>query len=289
MSSSPITTTGRDPSDGTLLGVLGRVHDPRDRRGRRYPLAGVLAVAVCAVIAGARSFAAIGEWALDLSGDQLARLGLARAPEESTMRKLFARLDAAALDHQLSVLAWTRTRTVSGRRVIAIDGKTIRGARARKDPSAAMATAPHLIAALDHATGVVLGQHAVDAKSNEIPAVRDLLAAFDPADLHGSVVTLDAMHTQDQTANTILNAGAHYVFTIKNNGCSKRSRPCPGKTSRPEHEPPNDHTADAPRAPSRSWTSRRYPAGPSSPAPARSPSYAAPPPATARRASRWST
>jgi len=177
----------------------------------------VLAVAVCAVIAGARSFAAIGEWALDLSGDQLARLGLARAPEESTMRKLFARLDAAALDHQLSVLAWTRTRTVSGRRVIAIDGKTIRGARARKDPSAAMATAPHLIAALDHATGVVLGQHAVDAKSNEIPAVRDLLAAFDPADLHGSVVTLDAMHTQDQTANTILNAGAHYVFTIKNN------------------------------------------------------------------------
>lgn len=71
----------------------------------RYPLSGMLAVAVCAVLSGARSFAAIGEWAFDLHGDQLDRLGLDRAPVESTMRKLFARLDAAALDRQLAVLA----------------------------------------------------------------------------------------------------------------------------------------------------------------------------------------
>jgi predicted transposase YbfD/YdcC len=64
---------------------------------------------------------------------------------------------------------------------------------------------------------VVLGQNVVDAKSNEIPAVRDLLAGFDPADLHGCVVTVDAMHTQDDTAAAILAAGAHYVFTVKGN------------------------------------------------------------------------
>ncbi len=127
------------------------------------------------------------------------------------MRKLFARLDAAALDRQLAVLAWTRTRRIGGRRVIAIDGKTVRGARS------ATTAAPHLVAALDHATGVVLGQNAIEAKSNEIPAVRDLLAGFDPADLHGCVITVDAMHTQNDTAKAILDAGADYVFTVKNN------------------------------------------------------------------------
>lgn len=211
MSSSPITPADRDPVDHTLLSVLDRVPDPRDPRGVRYPLTGVLAVAVCAVLAGARSFAAIGEWALDLEESQLQRLGLGRAPVESTLRKLFARLDAAALDRQLAVLAWTRTAHVAGRRVIAIDGKTIRGARTGER------AAPHLVAAFDHATGVVLGQHAVEAKSNEIPALRDLLASFDPADLHACVITADAMHTQGDTAQVIVGAGADYVFTVKAN------------------------------------------------------------------------
>ena len=72
----------------------------------------MLAIAVCAVLAGARSFAAIGEWGQDLDDSHLASLGLERAPVESTLRKLFARLDAAALDAQLAVWAWTRTRDV---------------------------------------------------------------------------------------------------------------------------------------------------------------------------------
>ncbi len=127
------------------------------------------------------------------------------------MRKLFARLDVVALDRQLGVLAWTRTRHVGGRRVVAIDGKTVRGART-KDREA-----PHLVAALDHQAGLVLGQVAVAAKSNEIPAVRDLLAGFERADLHGCVITLDAMHTQTDTADLILTAGADYVFTVKAN------------------------------------------------------------------------
>lgn len=134
----------------------------------RYPLAGAARSRglVCAVLAGARSFAAIGEWALDLRVEQLDRLGLERAGGLSTMRKLFPRLHAAALDHQLALLTWCRARDVTGRRVIAMDGKTVRGART------ATRAALRLIAALDHATGVVLGRNAVAAKSNEIPAVR---------------------------------------------------------------------------------------------------------------------
>lgn len=212
MPSSPISrAVSLAATPQSLLEHLGRVPDPRDPRGVRYPLSGVLAVAVCAVLAGARSFTAIGEWAFDVEADLLERLGLVKAPVESTMRKLFARLDAAALDRQLAVLAWTRTRQVGVRRVIAIDGKTVRGARW------ATTTAPHLVAALDQATGVVLGQDKVSAKTNEIPAVRDLLAGFDAADLHGCVITVDAMHSQDDTAEAILKAGADYVFTVKAN------------------------------------------------------------------------
>ncbi|MGD0704755.1 MAG: hypothetical protein ABSA02_33310 [Trebonia sp.] len=61
--------------------------------------------------------------------------------------------------------------------------------------------APHLVAALTHGVGAVLGQVAVAAKSNEIPAVRDLLKAF--ADLAGAVITIDAQHTQSDTAQVI--------------------------------------------------------------------------------------
>jgi hypothetical protein len=96
-----------------------------------------------------------------------------------------------------------------GRLVIAIDGKTVRGAR-NKDGKA-----PHLVAALAHGIGTVLGQVAVDAKSNEIPAVRELLKAF--ADLAGAVLTIDAMHTQSDTAQVILGRGADYVMTVKGN------------------------------------------------------------------------
>jgi len=209
--SSPIPAACRHRLDDRLIDALERVPDPRAARGVRYRLAGMLAVAVSAVLCGACSFAAIGEWGAELDSAQLVRLGLGKAPEESTLRKLFARLDAVALDAALAAWAWCRTGQVAGRRVIAIDGKTVRGART------AMRAAPHLVAAADHATGVVLGQLAVEAKSNEIPAVRDLLASFEPADLNGAVITLDAMHTQDDTAKAITDAGADYVLTVKAN------------------------------------------------------------------------
>ena len=212
MPSSPTSPVGANPTrHERLLSVLETVPDPRDRRGVRYSLAGVLALAVTATVAGCRSFAAIGQWAAETTADKLLSFGLTSggAPDESTLRKLFARLDADALDQALGGWMWTRTFTVDGRRVIALDGKTVRGARTRPDGKA-----PHLVAAFDHGAGAVLGQVAVDAKSNEIPAVRTLLGHLD---LDGAVVTLDAMHTQTDTATAITDAGGDYVFTVKAN------------------------------------------------------------------------
>jgi predicted transposase YbfD/YdcC len=104
---------------------------------------------------------------------------------------------------------YTRAVQAGGRLVIAIDGKTVRGARNKEGK------APHLVAALAHGIGAVLGQVAVNAESNEIPAVRDLLKAF--ASLAGAVITIDALHTQSDTAQVITGRQADYVMTVKGN------------------------------------------------------------------------
>jgi hypothetical protein len=80
------------------LHFLTQVPEPRKRRGRRHPLAGLLAVGVAAVIAGARSFAAVGQWAADAGPEVLAVLGAARGrAEESTFRRAFALVSADVL------------------------------------------------------------------------------------------------------------------------------------------------------------------------------------------------
>jgi hypothetical protein len=171
-----------------LLDLLAQIPDPRKRRGRRHPLAGLLAVGIAAVIAGSKSFAAIGQWAADAGAGVLAGLGAARGPaEESTFRRAFAMVSPEVLDQVIGAWLHTRAAQVCGRLVIAVDGKTVRGAK-DKDGNA-----PHLVAALAHGIGAVLGQVAVQEKSNEIPAVRELLKAF--TDLAGAVITIDARCT----------------------------------------------------------------------------------------------
>jgi predicted transposase YbfD/YdcC len=206
MTSSPIPAARSQ----YLLDLLAQVADPRKRRGRRHPLAGLLAVGIAAVIAGSRSFAAIGQWAADASPDVLAVLGAVRgAAEESTFRRAFALVSPDVLDRVLGAWLWTRAVQAGGRLVIAIDGKTVRGAKNKEGK------APHLVAALAHGIGAVLGQVAVEAKSNEIPAVRELLKTF--TGLAGAVFTIDAMHTQHDTAQAILGRQADYVMTVKAN------------------------------------------------------------------------
>jgi predicted transposase YbfD/YdcC len=204
MSSSPIPA-GRSQY---LLDLLAQVPDPRKRRGRRHGLGGLLAVGIAAVIAGSRSFAAIGQRAADAGPEVLAVLGAVRGPaDESTFRRAFAVVSPEVMDRVLGAWLHTRVARAGGRLVIAIDGKTVRGARNREGK------APHLVAALAHGIGAVLGQVAVPARSNEIPAVRELLRAF--ASLAGAVITIDAMHTQSDTALAILSRGADYVMTVK--------------------------------------------------------------------------
>jgi hypothetical protein len=92
-----------------LLGCLVQIADPRHRRGRQHALGSVLAVAVAAVLAGAGSLAAIGEWAADAPGPVLAALGVRhdplrrvwRPPAEATVRRVLGRVDPDALDRAI--------------------------------------------------------------------------------------------------------------------------------------------------------------------------------------------
>jgi len=168
----------------------------------------VLAISVAAVLAGARAYTVIAEWAGEQPAQVLAAFGvLGPVPSEATIRRVLSSIDAAVLAAAVGAFVWTRTTVAAGRRVIAIDGKSLRGAGGG-------GVMPHLVAALDHATGTVLAQLATTAKSNEIPTVRTLLGALD---LTGAVATIDAMHTQDDTARTILDGGGDYLMTVKAN------------------------------------------------------------------------
>ncbi len=194
-----------------LTEVFAQVPDPRDARGIRHRLGTVLAIAQAAVMAGARTLLAIAEWVADADRDTLTRLGIGREvtlPSESTIRRTLAGLDADDLDARMATWMATRAGWLAGRRVIAVDGKSMRGgARAQE-------AMPHLLAALHHDTGVVAAQRAVDTKSNEIPALPVLL---DQCELTDVVVTADALHCQRDTATYITGRGGHYVLTVKGN------------------------------------------------------------------------
>ena len=160
MSSSTTSALSRRP----LVQVLRSVTDPRDGRGARHDLLTVLSLAVTGVLAGCRGLTAIWEYTTDptAAGLRSPGVGAGRAlPSESTIRRVLQDPDPADVDAHLRSWLCTRTGTINGRRVIAVDGKTMRGARTGKDP------APHLLAALDQATGAVLAQRRVAGRSNQ--------------------------------------------------------------------------------------------------------------------------
>jgi hypothetical protein len=195
--------------EGGLLELLRTLTDPRQRRGVRHPLVCIVAIATCACLAGARSFEAMAQWAKELSRDALKRLGGTRPkpPSEKCLRLTLQRLDGVALDRQLG--AWLARHNLRPGKAVAVDGKTLRGAHDGPQP------APRLLSAVLHQQGIVIAQHPVEDKTNEIPCLPPLLDALP---LQGVVVTADALHTQTETARYLVeDKHADYLFTVKEN------------------------------------------------------------------------
>jgi len=183
---------------GGLLERFAQLPDPRGRRGRRHPLAGLLVIAWAAVLAGARSFAAIGQFSRTLPQATLARLGSWQrpystwhvAPSETTLRWVLQRVDTDEVDRFVG--GWLAEQAAAGRGPIAVDGKVLRGAR---QPGGHQV---HLFAALAHDSGTVLAQRRVDAQTNETTQLEPLL---DEVDLAGRVVTADALSRDPYNAS----------------------------------------------------------------------------------------
>jgi predicted transposase YbfD/YdcC len=180
----------------------------------------LLTVTVCAVAAGARSFVAVAEWVADLPMALADTLGTGdRCPSESTIRRAVRDIDADAFDTVIGGFVQQLSAAVAlvgRRRVLAVDGKTLRGSR-HTDRDGNVVAGRHLLAVIDQHTRVVLGQVDVEGKTNEITAFTPLLDTLTSTDLTGVVVTADALHTQREHVEDLHARGAHWLLTVKGN------------------------------------------------------------------------
>ena len=182
----------------TLMEVFASVPDPRGKHGRRHPLGAILGLAVCAMLCGARSLYAIGQWGRDHGTPMAGALGFTRdqTPAVSTLHEVFKRLDRQAFERALG--GWLQERGLKDEEAVAIDGKKLRGIHGKQVPGV------HLVSAYAHQMGIVVGQQAVEEKKNELGAVPSLLEQLD---IRGHVVTGDAQFTQRQVCEDIVEKG----------------------------------------------------------------------------------
>ena len=201
----------------TLMEVLNQVPDYRKRKGRLHRWMTLLSLIAMALASAQRTPQAIARWIHEHRADLFAVLPatVSRLPSGATIRRALAWLDVAALEKALAafhpppapvpVLALAPTSApLQG---VAIDGKAVRGVGRDGHPC-------HLVSLVQHGDATVLGQVKVALKRDERSAVPALLKG---RDLHGKVVTLDALHTLRPTARQIRTLHGHYLMIVKKN------------------------------------------------------------------------
>ena len=186
------------------------IEDPRVERTRRYELLDLIVIAICAVICGADDWVDVEAWG-NAKLDWLRQyLPLPSGiPSHDTFGEVFGRLKPEQFE--TSFLRWVQAvMGASGGKIVAIDGKTLRGSHDCRLGKSAI----YMVSAWASANHLLLGQVKVDEKSNEITAIPALLELLT---LGGCVVTIDAMGTQTEIARVIVDQGGDYVLAAKDN------------------------------------------------------------------------
>jgi len=194
----------------SLLTHFAALEDPRLERTRKHNLLDIIAITICAVICGADSWVAVEHYGL-AKLDWLSRF--LKLPNGIPSHDTFGRVFAALLPEpfQACFARWVaEVAECLGLKQIAIDGKTQRGSHDRGKGKAAL----HLVSAWAVENHLILGQEAVDQKSNEITAIPKLLELLD---LEGALVTIDAMGCQKEIAEQIVEQGGDYILAVKEN------------------------------------------------------------------------
>jgi predicted transposase YbfD/YdcC len=198
------------PVSPSLREYFAALPDPRLDRTKRHQLLDIITIAICAVLCGADSWVDV-----ELFGQ--AKLTWLRTflalphgiPSHDTFGRVFAALDPRQFEQ--CFLSWVRAVvTQTAGEVVALDGKTLRRSHDRGAGQGPL----HLVSAWAAANHLVLGQVAVDAKSNEITALPALLQVLA---LEGCIVTIDAMGCQTAIAQTIIDQGGDYILALKAN------------------------------------------------------------------------
>ena len=201
-----------------LLSFLATVPDPRSRHGRQHPLSAILAAVCCAILCGAKSYAAIGQWVQDQDITLMHRLGFTRRPPKAGgIRKVLIALNVKAFEQALT--RWAETllsRPIavapSPPEAFALDGKSARGS------FDGLQKAVHLLSLLAHQSGLTLAKTIVpnggEEKTNEHKAALRLLK---DVVLQGRLVTGDAMFCQRDFCQQVIDAKGDYLVFVKDN------------------------------------------------------------------------
>ena len=198
------------PPKATILDHFADLDDPRVERTRRHKLVDIIAIAICATICGADSWVHIELFGRSKLAWFQSFLELPGGiPSHDTFGDVFARLDPVQL--QDCFISWTQAiaQLLPGE-VVAVDGKTARRSYDRAGNKGAI----HMVSAWATQNALTLGQVKTEEKSNEITAIPQLLEMLE---LHGCIVTIDAMGCQREIAQQITQGGADYVLTVKEN------------------------------------------------------------------------
>lgn len=195
---------------GGFFNYFKVIRDPRVERTKKHRLESLLFIAVCGVVCGAESWTEIQEFGEE-KREWLSRyVDLTHGiPSHDTFGRVFALLDSKKF--QESFLEWIESvhQKTQGR-IVAIDGKSLRRSHDRAKDKEAL----HLVHAWASENHMLLGEVKTDVKSNEITAIPELLKLLD---LHGAIVTIDAMGTQREIVGDIVSKGGDYVIALKGN------------------------------------------------------------------------
>lgn len=194
-----------------LIESLAEIPDPRQASGKRYPLKAMLTLVCVGLLCGYRSIKAIAEWGPNYGAEYLSDLGFNEHgyPAQATWYRVLGLVDVELLASKLR--HWVERLLVEGeaeRLALSIDGKTLRVSKKMG------ANNSHILNAVVHGSGVVVGQWAVDEHTNEIGMIQPILLELV---LGGRVVTTDALLAQKEVAQTIIDQGGDYVLPIKDN------------------------------------------------------------------------